>query len=117
MKKLVYLANARLPTEKAHGYQICKMCEAFVQNRVEVVSMHPERWQPNPHLRGQSIFDYYGIKRNFAERTLPNWDVVVLNRFISDRFFSPIFFAHALLWGLYAALLARMAAVERERAL
>jgi len=105
--KLVYLTNARLPTEKAHGYQICKMCEAFVQNGVEVVSMHPSRRQPHPGLRGQSVFDYYGIKRSFAVRTLPNLDVVVLNRFISDRFFTPIFFAHALLWGLYAALLAR----------
>lgn len=32
--QLVYLAHARLPTEKAHGYQIVKMCAAFAQNGV-----------------------------------------------------------------------------------
>ena len=29
MKKLIYIANARIPTEKAHGIQIMKMCESF----------------------------------------------------------------------------------------
>jgi len=27
--KLVYIANVRIPTEKAHGVQIMKMCQAF----------------------------------------------------------------------------------------
>ena len=27
--KLIYITNARIPTEKAHGYQICKMCKEF----------------------------------------------------------------------------------------
>jgi len=28
--KLIYIANARIPTEKAHGIQIMKMCEALL---------------------------------------------------------------------------------------
>ena len=107
VKRIVYLANARLPTEKAHGYQICKMCEAFVQNGVEVVLMHPERHQSDPRLREQSAFDYYGIQRRFEVRALPNWDVVRLNVIIPNQLFTPIFFAHALIWGLYAVLVAR----------
>ena len=107
VKRIVYLANARLPTEKAHGYQICKMCEAFVQNGVEVVLMHPERHQSDPRLREQSVFDYYGIQRRFEVRALRNWDVVRLNVVIPNRLFTPIFFAHALIWGLYAVLVAR----------
>src|SRR6266446_310833 len=83
------------------------MWEAVVQNGVEFVSMHPSRRQPDPRIRDQSISDHYGVKCSFAVRTLPNWDIVVLNSFISDRFFRPIFFAHALLWGFYAARLAR----------
>ncbi len=27
--KVWYVTNVRLPTEKVHGYQIMKMCEAF----------------------------------------------------------------------------------------
>jgi hypothetical protein len=39
--QVVYLANACLPTEKAHGYQISKMCEAFALNGTEVVLLYP----------------------------------------------------------------------------
>jgi hypothetical protein len=39
--RVIYLANVRLPTEKAHGYQICKMCEAFALNGAEVMLLHP----------------------------------------------------------------------------
>lgn len=107
MKKLVYLANIRLPTEKAHGYQICKMCEAFAQNGLKVTLTHPYRYQSDAKLRNQSAFDYYGIHQTFAIRTLPNLDVVLLNHLIPDRLFMPVFFTHALLWGLYAVLIAR----------
>jgi glycosyltransferase involved in cell wall biosynthesis len=104
---LLYLANIRLPTEKAHGYQICKMCEAFALNGAEVVLLHPYRHQADPQLVGRTVFDYYGIKPIFQVQTLKNLDVVVLNRFIPDRIFTPIFFAHAFIWGYYAASVAR----------
>ncbi len=39
--KLVYIANVRIPTEKAHGYQICKMCEEFSSQGIKV-----ELWVP-----------------------------------------------------------------------
>ena len=37
--KILYIANARIPTEKAHGIQIIKTCEAFVEfgHKVELV--------------------------------------------------------------------------------
>jgi glycosyltransferase involved in cell wall biosynthesis len=105
-KKLVYIANARLPTEKAHGYQICRMCEAFALNGVGAVLLHPKRHQLEPALRGRSVFDYYGIRPIFEVQTLANWDVVPLSRLISHRWFTPIFFAHAMIWGFYAAICA-----------
>lgn len=102
MTKLVYIANARLPTEKAHGYQICKMCEAFALNGVKVKLLHPYRLQNDPKLKRRTVFDYYGIPSIFEAKTLPNLDVVLLNRIIPDRWFTPFFFTHAVLWGLYA---------------
>jgi glycosyltransferase involved in cell wall biosynthesis len=107
MRRLVYIANVRLPTEKAHGYQISKMCEAFALNGAEVVLLHPHRHQSDPRLTGWTVFDYYGIKPIFQVQTLKNLDVVVLNRFIPDWIFTPIFFAHAFIWGYYAASMAR----------
>ena len=35
MTRLLFLANARLPTEKAHGYQIAQMCEALAFAQAE----------------------------------------------------------------------------------
>jgi len=103
-KSLVYIANARLPTEKAHGYQICKMCEAFASLGLKVKLLHPYRDNP---LAGESVFEFYGVRPIYEVQSLPNWDVVRLNRWIPGRLFRPIFFLHALLWGLYAASVAR----------
>jgi len=105
-QKLIYIANARLPTEKAHGYQICKMCEAFAQNSLEVLLLHPSRHQPNSRLQTASVFNYYGIAPAFKIETLPNWDVVRLDQFIPEKAFTPLFFTHAFLWGFYAAWVA-----------
>jgi glycosyltransferase involved in cell wall biosynthesis len=106
IKKLIYIANARLPTEKAHGFQIVKMCEAFVQNGVQVVLMHPFRHQPDA-LEGQSIFEYYNLPRIFEVRTLFNLDIVRFEKLIPKIIATSVFFIHAMLWGLYAALKAR----------
>ena len=106
-KRLLYIANARLPTEKAHGYQIVKMCEAFAQNGVRVLLLHPFRYQYDPRLKGQNIFDYYGAPPVFEVRTLPNFDIILLERFFPKGAFTLVFFTCALLWGLYAALMAR----------
>lgn len=117
IEHLVYLANIRLPTEKAHGYQICKMCEAFAQQGLRVSLVHPRRQQGShpsidPRLKTQTAFEYYSISPCFEVRSLPNWDWLPLNRLIPDQFFAPIFFLHSLLWGLYAVLVTRNPQVD-----
>ena len=63
--KLLYIANLRLPTEKAYGIQIAKMCEAFsLSSKVELVV---------PHRKNKikdDLFDYYSVKRNFRFKTI-----------------------------------------------
>ena len=66
IKRLVYVGIVRLPTEKAHGYQICKMCEAFAKANVEVLLLHPFRHQSDRKLKGQSLFDYYSLPHYLA---------------------------------------------------
>lgn len=58
--KLLYIANIRLPTEKAHGIQIMKTCEAFAKAGVEIELVVPTRHNKltaNP-------FTYYGVPEN-----------------------------------------------------
>lgn len=112
IRRLIYIANARLPTEKAHGYQICKMCEAFAESGAEVQLWHPYRHQPDGKLRAQSVFDFYGIRRLFQVKTFRTWDPVRLSSHIPERWFTRVFFANAVILGLYAALRARREKAE-----
>ena len=82
IKRLVYIANARFPTQKAHGYQICKMSEAFVQCGVRVLLLHPYRRQLNATLQRQSVFDYYDLPEVFEVKTLSNFDVLLIEHLL-----------------------------------
>ena len=64
-QRLIYLANARIPTEKAHGYQMFKMCEAFTHQGLEVEFWHPERENTAAMRDVEDVFSYYGVKRSF----------------------------------------------------
>ncbi|HEY4499665.1 MAG TPA: glycosyltransferase family 4 protein [Candidatus Paceibacterota bacterium] len=70
--KLYYIANARIPTEKAHGVQIMKMCEAFVDAGHEVKLIVPKRKNPIQ----EDPFAYYSVKRNFTIKKLWCLDTV-----------------------------------------
>jgi len=61
MNKLFYIANVRMPTEKAHGIQIAKMCEAFANQGCTVELIVPIRKTTIP----QDPFEYYSVKKNF----------------------------------------------------
>ena len=61
MKSLLYLANQRLPTEKAYGIQITKMCEVFGSLRLNVFLIAPQRFGRIKN----NLFEYYGVKSNF----------------------------------------------------
>jgi len=107
IRKVVYIANSRLPTEKAHGYQITKMCESFSQLGVEVLLLHPHRYQNDETLRNKTVFEYYGVKPVFEIWALPNPDILLVERFFPRRSFVWLIFLHGLLWGFYAVLQAR----------
>ena len=79
IRRLIYVANARLPTEKAHGHAIVKMCEAYAERGVGVQLWHARR-QQDPALARQTVFEYYGVPETFRVRTLRNVDLVPLER-------------------------------------
>ncbi len=61
MKKIIYITNVRLPTEKAHGLQVMKSCEAFVDSGIDVKLIVPNL---RTTIR-EDPFDYYSVKKNF----------------------------------------------------
>ncbi len=66
--RIFYFANIRLPTEKAHGIQIAKNCEALAIHGLEVQLIVPAR--RNPDFDGADPFEYYGVEKNFEIKTL-----------------------------------------------
>ena len=72
--EIIYIANIRLPTEKAHGHQIMETCQALAATGAHVELWVP--WRRNP-LRGDP-FAFYNVSRNFTVRRLPAIDLVWL---------------------------------------
>ncbi len=76
MTHILYIANIRLPTEKAHGLQIMKTCEALVSEGAEVELVVPRR--RNSII--EDPFSYYGIRTQFPIITIGVWDTVSFGR-------------------------------------
>jgi len=66
-----YLAFIRLPTEKAHGVQIMKTCEALARGGVHIELVVPGR---RTHIT-EDPFHYYGVSPTFTitELNTPDW--------------------------------------------
>jgi glycosyltransferase involved in cell wall biosynthesis len=76
---IFYVSNSRMPTEKAHGLQISKMCEAFTFLDNKITLLIPARFN---YIKS-NIFDYYDINIRFKIVRLPNIDLinVIKNKF------------------------------------
>lgn len=69
--KLVYVTHARLPTEKAHGLAMVKLCEAFARAGADVDLIIPKLWFGVK----QDIFSFYKLRKNFSIRRLFSFDL------------------------------------------
>ncbi|MFN8561312.1 MAG: glycosyltransferase family 4 protein [Anaerolineae bacterium] len=105
--KLLYVANIRLPTEKAHGLQIVQNCEAFADARADVTLWIAQRINA-PALRGvHDIWAHYAVEQNFALRRLPCIDLMPLVPERTDRLAQLIFLIQLWTFAL-AALVAAL---------
>ncbi len=64
--KMAYIVNLRIPTEKAYGYQICKMCEEFAKKIDNVELLVPNRTR----AEDVDLFSYYGLENIFIVRRI-----------------------------------------------
>ncbi len=98
--KIFYIANIRLPTEKAHGIQIMKMCEAFSRAGIEVTLVVPRRLNPIK----KSAFSYYHVSDLFRIQRLPVIDFIAIDWLLGPLAFwlEQFFFSVAARWFLRA---------------
>ncbi|MEN9913158.1 MAG: hypothetical protein RLY66_566 [Candidatus Parcubacteria bacterium] len=92
-KKIIYIANIRLPTEKAHGIQVMEMCSAFANKGDEVTLVVPRR---KNHI-DKDPFQYHDVKENFRIFKLPCINSLALGKIghiiqtASFAFFAALF--------------------------
>lgn len=94
--KISFVINMRMPTEKAHGYQIAKMCEMLALEGADVSLVVPTR----KNKTEGDIFSYYDVRKNFLVKYVPTFDAL------------------AFLWssrlGFYAQAVSFILALRRE---
>jgi len=61
IQKIAYITNSRLPTEKAHGHQIIRMCQEFANQNIQMRLIWPRR----KNIIKDNIFSYYQARKNF----------------------------------------------------
>lgn len=76
--RIVYLADARLPTEKAHGLQVMQMCRALALNGHEVTLVVPARKNPIT----QTPWEFYGMEPLFRIVRVPLIDFIPYDRLL-----------------------------------
>ncbi len=82
--KFYYVVNARMPNEKAHGIQIAKMCEAFIEAGVDVTLVVPKRGESVENMQS-----FYSLRRSVPSVRLWVPDFYTFGRF---GFFTSSFF-------------------------
>jgi len=95
--KLIYITNNRLPTEKAHGIQIAKMCESFAKQGVDLELVYPKR----RNKIEEDFFGYYNIKKDFKLTKLWCLDLTGIIPKIGFRLQSITFAKSAYLYLLF----------------
>ncbi|GAK57901.1 glycosyl transferase group 1 [Candidatus Vecturithrix granuli] len=104
MMSIFYIANARIPTEKAHGLQIVKMCEAFAQQGLDVQLIVPFRRQSVQMRQVESVWEYYEVTPPFALKRLPSPDFIRLQRFLPARLMLVCYMLQSLIFGVMATV-------------
>lgn len=74
--RLIYVANNRLPSEKANGLQIAHMCEALAENGCAVTLVTPRRRPARALRKAPDIWTYYGVEPSFEFKRLPCLDLI-----------------------------------------
>ncbi len=92
-----YIANVRMPTEKAHGVQIMKMCEAWGKNH-KVTLFAPTRIN---YIKDDP-FEYYSVEKNFVIKKILSIDLLPFGNILGKL----AFWVQNISFAVFASLVA-----------
>jgi glycosyltransferase involved in cell wall biosynthesis len=76
IRKIYYIANMRVPTEKAHGYQIFQMCQSFLNADLDVELVIPSRNNTNELKNNKDVKSYYNLDKVPSIKKLFSIDLI-----------------------------------------
>lgn len=79
--RIAYITHTRFPTEKAHGHQIARVCEALVKLKHDVTIVSPDI----TNAVSKSAGVYYHLTEEFSEEKLRTFDAYQ-SKLIPGRF-------------------------------
>ncbi|MBX4192190.1 hypothetical protein KW798_01765 [Candidatus Parcubacteria bacterium] len=80
---IAYVVNTRIPTEKAHGYQIMRVCSELAKLGHKVTLYVPTRTNK---IEGDP-FEYYGLEPNFHIERVQSFDAMRYVKFLGPTAF------------------------------
>ena len=91
-----YITFGRMPTQKAHGLQIAKMCEAFTQQNVHVSLVTPRRSNDIQ----KSVASYYNLQTPLQHYEVPVFDVIGKTKKMTSlhHYLHEFLFALSVFW-------------------
>lgn len=96
--KIYYVANAKMPTPKAHGIQIAKMAEAIIRAGVDLELVVPAR-----RTTAQSMKEFYGLGVDVPWIKIPVFDTYTYGK-LGFAFGSLIFMFASFFYLLWKKL-------------
>ncbi len=102
---LLYITNARIPTEKAHGLQIIKMCEAFQSQGLQVELLVPFRMQTPSMKQCANIWEFYEVESTFTIRHLFTPDFVRLENTLPPKVMTWLYYLQCSIFSALAFML------------
>jgi glycosyltransferase involved in cell wall biosynthesis len=76
--KIIYLINSKMPTARAHGYQMMKMCEAFSRAKINGKKIEVEFLASKNSDLKFNLFEFYHVEKKFEATLLPSLDLVAV---------------------------------------
>lgn len=95
--KFFYVANVKMPTEKAHGIHMAKMCEAFAREGLDVHFVIPSK------KHAENIFAYYDVAENFTVTRLPTIKILRGMPWLSYWIANISFLVSLFFWFLFVS--------------
>jgi len=82
--RIKYITNVRLPTSRAQGYAIMKMCSEFAKAGAETELFVPARGNTR---NKKDPFEYYGIEKNFEIKKISSFDFLGMTQRFGKIFY------------------------------